>query len=238
MRYSNSKWSLRLSAAIVALAVSYYATTSADAQTHYHSNVALGVRGGFDMSRVFFNPSVPQGFAPGGVAGVTFRYIEENHFGLIAELNFTRRGWKESFENAPQYQYTRHIDYLSLPVFAHIYFGRRGRFFFNAGPEFSLFLGESTSTNFSPAEIPDLPDFPIRYRTIAQMSTPVSQKFDYGISAGLGGEFNIDRRNSVAIEARVYYGLGNIFPSGRRDTFSGSNQMTISATAAYWFKIK
>lgn len=207
-------------------------------QTHYHSNVSVGVKGGVDMSRVFFNPSVPQDFAFGYVAGFTFRYIEESHFGLIAELNLTRRGWKENFETARQYSYSRHIDYLSLPVLAHIYFGRRGRFFFNAGPEFSLFLGESTSSNFNPVDIPTLPDFPTRYRTIAQMTTPVSQKFDYGISAGLGGEFSVTRRHAVSVEARFYYGLGNILPSARRDYFSGSNQMTISATATYWFRIK
>lgn len=208
------------------------------AQTHYHSNVSVGMKAGADLSRVFFNPSVPQGFAAGPTAGVMFRYIEENHFGLIAELNLNRRGWKESFENAPQYSYVRHIDYLSIPILAHIYFGRRGRFFFNCGPEFSLFLKQSTSTNFNPEEIKNLPDFPLRYRTVEQLTLPVSQKLDYGISAGLGGEFSINRRNAISVEARFYYGLGNIMPSKRRDYFSGSNQMTISATVGYWFRFK
>lgn len=228
----------RLVSICAGAALTLSASTAAFSQSHYSSNVSFGVKGGADMSRVFFNPSVPQSFAFGGVAGVTFRYIEESHFGLIAELEYVRRGWKESFEDAPQYSYQRNIDYLSLPVLAHVYFGRRGRFFFNVGPEFSLRLGESTSSNFNPADIPSLPDFPKRYRTVEQMSTPVSQKFDYGISAGLGAEFSINRRNSVSIEARFYYGLGNIFPSARRDTFSASNQMTVAATVGYWFRVK
>ena len=57
------------------------------AQTHYKANIAIGVKGGADMSRVFFNPSVRQSFIFGGVAGMTFRYVEENHFGLIAAVN-------------------------------------------------------------------------------------------------------------------------------------------------------
>ncbi len=228
----------RLSAVFALLLLVCVSALPGASQTHYSSNVSFGVKGGADMSRVFFNPSVPQSMAFGGVAGITFRYVEEAHFGLIAELNYTGRGWKESFEDAPQYSYQRNIDYLSLPILAHIYFGRRGRFFFNVGPEFSLRLGESTSANFNPADIPSLPDFPTRYRTLEQMSTPVSQKFDYGITAGLGAEYNINRRNSIALEFRFYYGLGNIFPSARRDTFSASNQMTVAATLGYWFRIK
>ena len=68
------------------------------AQTHYSSNVCVGARGGIDISRVFFSPSVNQGWPVNPTLGVGIRYIEENHFGLIAELNYVRRGWKENFE--------------------------------------------------------------------------------------------------------------------------------------------
>lgn len=206
-------------------------------QTHYNSNVAVGVRGGMDMSQVFFNPSVRQTFNIGMTGGVMVRYMEENHFGLIAELNFVQRGWKENFEGAP-YEYKRTLNYVELPVFAHIFFGRRGKFFFNAGPQVGLYLGEKVSANFNPEDMSTLPDFPIRNRTNTQMLLDVSQKFDYGISAGVGGEFNLNKKNSLNVEARFYYGLGNVFPSKRADTFSASNQMTISATVGYWFRIK
>ncbi|MBD5356032.1 MAG: PorT family protein [Bacteroides sp.] len=207
-------------------------------QTHYSSNVSLGVKGGADISKVFFSPAVEQQLINPGIAvGVMVRYIEEDHFGLIAELNFVQRGWKENFEKAP-YNYKRTLNYMELPVLAHIYFGRRGRFFFNAGPQVALFLGESTKANFDPKEMATLPDFPYRNRMNSQMLMKVTQKFDYGISAGLGAEFNINRKNSIAFEARFYYGLGNIFPSKRTDTYSASNQMSISATFGYWFRIK
>ncbi len=210
---------------------------SMKAQTHYSSNVAIGVKGGMDVSQVFFNPSVRQSLKLGMTGGVMVRYVEENHFGLIAELNFVQRGWKENFEGAP-YKYQRTLNYLELPVMAHIFFGRRGRFFFNAGPQVGLFLGDKVDADFNPKDMATLPDFPIRNRTNTQMLLDVSQKFDYGISAGLGGEFNLNKRNSLNIEARFYYGLGNIFPSKRADTFSASNQMTVSATIGYWFRIK
>ena len=71
------------------------------AQTHYSSNVQIGVKGGIDLSRVFFNPGVKQKMPLGYTAGIMVRYNEENHFGLIGELNFAQRGWKENFEGAP-----------------------------------------------------------------------------------------------------------------------------------------
>lgn len=207
------------------------------AQTHYSSNVAIGVKGGATFSELFFNPAVRQKFTPGMTAGVMVRYIEENHFGLIAELNFVQRGWAENFEGAP-YNYSRTLDYVELPVMAHIFFGRRGKFFFNAGPQVALFLGESTSANFDPANMATLPDFPYNNRMNEQMLMSATQKIDYGISAGIGGEFHLNRRNSLMVEARFYYGLGNVFPAKRTDTYSASNQMTISATIGYWFRIK
>lgn len=206
-------------------------------QTHYSSNVALGVKGGIDMSQVFFNPSVRQKFALGSTGGITFRYIEENHFGLIAELNFAQRGWSENFEEAP-YNYTRTTDYIELPILAHIFFGRRGRFFFNAGAQVGMYLGDHVKANFDPSEMATLPDFPYRNRMNEQMLLKVSQKMDYGIAAGLGGEFNINPRNSISLEARFYFGLANLFPSKRADTYSASNQMTLSATIGYWFRVK
>lgn len=206
-------------------------------QTHYSSNVSIGAKAGVDFSRVFFNPSVEQKMLMGYTGAFMVRYIEENHFGLIAELDFAQRGWAENFEDAP-YNYSRTLNYIDLGIFAHIYFGRRAKFFFNAGPQVGYFLSESTKANFDPEKMTSLPGFPNRNRTNAQMLIPVSQKIDYGISAGLGCEFNITRKHSVMVEGRFYYGLGNIFPSKRADTFGGSNQMTVSATVGYWFRVK
>lgn len=207
------------------------------AQTHYESNIYLGVKGGVDVSRVFFTPSVKQTFALGANGGVTFRYIEENHFGLIIEANFEQRGWKEDFENYP-FEYTRTIDYIQIPFLAHIYFGQRGKFFFNAGPEVGFRIGESTDANFDYNNLSSIPDFPSALRTTYQYQLAADRKVDFGISAGLGGEFSINPRNSLYIEGRFYYGLGNVLKSGRTELFRGSNSMSIMASIGYWFRVK
>lgn len=219
------------------LAAFPFLSQNVGAQTHYDANISVGVKAGTEFSRVFFNPSVNQKLPFGATAGVTFRYIEENHFGLIAELDFTQRGWEEDFQGAP-YRYRRTLNYIQIPVLAHIYFGRRGRFFINAGPEIGFMISESTSANFNVEEMSQLPGFPLRNRTNEQMTMPVKNKVDYGISGGLGGEFNITHNHSVSLEGRFYFGLGNIFSSRRTDIFSSSNSMAVSLTANYWFRVK
>lgn len=207
------------------------------AQTHYESNVALGVKGGVSFSEVFFNPHVKQTFQPGATVGVMVRYIEENHFGLIGELNFAQRGWKENFEDDP-FNFSKDLNYIDLCFLAHVFFGRRGRFFFNAGPQVGYYLGEKINANFDPNDLPNIPGFPNINRINQQMLEPVTIKVDYGISAGLGGEFNINKRNSINVECRFYFGLANIFSTKRADYFNASNQMSLSATVGYWFRVK
>lgn len=225
----------RLAVWLVALVFAVIGEGVAEAQTHYQSRVYLGAHGGVDFSRVNFTPGVPQSFVIGGNAGLNFRYIEESHFGFIVELNWLQRGWKEVFDELP-YKYSRTVNFIQVPFLAHIYFGRRGKFFFNAGPSISFFVGESTSANFDYANAASIPDLDNHIKS--QYDLPVKQIVDYGIEAGLGGEFSINSRNSIFLEARFYYGLGNMLKSGRTEPIRGSNSMTISVSAGNWFRIK
>lgn len=221
--------------AAIFFAISVVSNITAQAQTHYSSNVSLGVKGGVDLSRITFTPSVKQNFLLGYNGGVTFRYIEENHFGLIAEVDFEQRGWDENFEEYP-YKYSRTLNYVQIPFLAHIYFGRRGRFFFNAGPEIGFLLGESSSFNFDINNVQAIKDFPLR--TTYQYQMAAENKVDFGISAGLGGEFSVNKRNSIYVEGRFYYGLGNVLKSGRAENFRGSNSMSVMVSVGYWLRVK
>lgn len=207
------------------------------AQTHFDSRVDFGARGGVTLSNVMFKPAITSKFGMGYTAGVSFRYSEENHFGLIAEVNLVQRGWAEKFEDLP-YSYQRILNYVEVPVMSHIYFGNRGKFFINAGPEIAYYLGDKIKSNFDYLDTSGLEGFHDKNRRTEQLTMAVSQKLDFGIIAGLGGEFSLNRHNSLAIEARLYYGIGNVMPSGRQDTFSLSNQLSIAVTAGYWFRIK
>ena len=224
----------RIALLIIASVLAY---VSGWAQAHFDSRVDIGARGGVTLSTVMFKPSISGKLGLGYTAGVTFRYSEENHFGLLAEVNFVQRGWAENFEDLP-YSYQRILNYIEVPVMSHIYFGKRGKFFINAGPEIAYFLGDNIKSNFDYEHTQNLEGFHDKNRRFEQLTLKVSQKLDFGIVAGFGGEFSINRKNSVALEARVYYGIGNVVPSGRQDTFSLSNQLSFGLTAGYWFRIK
>ncbi|MDE6099246.1 MAG: PorT family protein [Muribaculaceae bacterium] len=216
---------------------------SASAETHYKPRISLGARAGASLSRISLSPSVRQNWLQGTAGAVTFRYTEEKIFGLIAELGWNQRGWSENFsdpngERNPL-MYKRSITYINLPVMTHIYFGtRRMKFFFNAGPEASYMISSNISSNFDYANPTSSPHWPERARMTEQLTMEISNRFDYGITAGAGGEFYLNPRNSISLEARFYYGLGNIFPAKVSDTFSASRCMSLEFTLGYWFRIK
>ena len=208
------------------------------AQTHYESNITIGGKGGVTLSSASFSPTVPQSMLTGMIVGATFRYIEERHFGLIAEVNLEQRGWKEDFEEAP-YSYSRTLTYIQIPFLTHIYFGStKFHGFFNAGPEVAFMIGESTSANFDINNFQSLDDFPKVNRSTDQIAMPVKNKFDYGISAGLGMEYFIKRKHSVTLEGRFYFGLGNMFGASKSDVFAASRGMSIQVTVGYNFRMK
>ncbi len=208
------------------------------AQRHYTPKVYIGGKAGATMSSIAFSPDVQQSMSNGLIAGVTFRYVEEKHVGLMAEINIGQRGWKEDFEEFP-FSYERKLTYIQVPLMTHIFFGgRKFKGIINLGPEVSYLIGESTNANFDYNNITSVPNFPMENRMTEQMYTGVKNKFDYGITAGIGMEFIFKRRHSFMLEGRYYFGLGNIYPDNKRDTFSASRSSTISITLSYMFRIK
>ena len=99
----------------------------------FQQELSLGASFGTTFSRVSFAPtSVQQKMKLGYTGGLALRWITEKNLGLQAEINFTQQGWEEKFEEQPQYQYSRTINYIEIPFLTHIYFGsKRFRAFIN-----------------------------------------------------------------------------------------------------------
>ncbi|MDE6765573.1 MAG: PorT family protein [Duncaniella sp.] len=211
------------------------------AQREYSPKFYLGAKGGATLSRMTFSPGVHQKMVQGVTMGVSAKYVEENIFGLLAEVNVTQRGWKEDFERdlAPEFDYSRKLTYIQIPFMTHIYFGAdKFKGFINLGPEFGYMLGDKISANFEYNNLKDIPGFPTTMRTNEQMSMEIERKFDYGIAAGAGMEFIVKRKHSLQLEGRFYYGLGNIFNDSKRDFFSASRGMSIEITLGYMIRVK
>lgn len=210
------------------------------AQTHYVPHIMVGARAGMTMSNVTFSPGVEQKLAMGYTFGASFTYAEERHVGLRVELGIAQRGWKEDFEDlGDQFSYERKLTYINLPVMTHIFFGsRKVKCLFNLGPEFGYCIAESINANFDYMHPTQVPGFPTRNRSYEQLYMDVKNRFDYGITGGVGVEYVINKKNSIQLEARYYFGLGNIYPSSKKDVFSASRNQTISVALAYQFRLK
>ncbi len=208
------------------------------AQREYDPHFALGVKGGVTFSRMEFVPSVEQTMNMGMIMGLQARYTEEKFFGLIAELNIVQGGWKEVFEGT-EFNYSRTLTYIQLPILTHIYFGGKiVKGFFNLGPSVSYMIADNISSNFDYQNPTLVQGFPYQNRRLNQMKMEVAKKFDYGITAGAGMEFIIKKRHSILLEGRYYYGLGNIYPSAKKDEFSASRGSSIQVTLGYLFHLK
>ncbi len=223
------------------------------AQIGSHRNdLAVGVNGGYVMNSVGFDPKVPQKQCGGITGGLSVRYVCEKYFSTIcsiyAEVNYAQLGWKQKIltaENQPVInpqtslaeEYQRTLNYVQIPIFAHLAWGREQKgvqFFFQAGPQFGLFLNESTKANY----LLDAPNTADRSNTItAQETMPVEKKIDYGIAAGLGLELSLPKVGHFLLEGRYYYGLANIYGNSKKDYFGKSNHGTVTVKLSYLFDL-
>lgn len=238
---------------IAVVALSFCSLTTVQAQIGEHrSDFAIGVNGGYVLSKVGFTPTVQQKQHGGITGGVSLRYVCEKYFKTIcsvyAEVNYAKVGWTEDIldiENnavlisgtGEALKYQRDITYIQIPVFAHLAWGREERgfnFFVNLGPQIGIYLNESTTTNFDETT----PTENDRVSNItAQYDMPVEKKLDYGIAAGAGMEYSIPKVGHFLLEGRYYYGLGNIYGSSKKDYFGKSNFGQIVVKASYLFDI-
>lgn len=228
-------------------------TFNAVAQVGQHRNdFSIGFNGGYVLSSVSFSPSVPQKMHGGVTGGLSLRYVCEKYFNTVcsiyAEVNYASLGWRDKIQdvnNAPVINeitgeaeaYSRTINYIQVPIMAHLAWGKESRgvqFFINLGPQFGIYLNESTKMNF---------DFEKRNRTarsssiVAQDTMAVEKRFDYGIAAGIGLEYTVPRIGHFLVEGRYYYGLGNIYGDSKRDYFGRSNFGNIILKMTYLFDI-
>lgn len=211
--------------------------TTVLAQRYYTPKIYVGGKAGTTFSQMSFSPDVKQSMLMGYMAGVSVKYTEENYFGLIAEFNIEQRGWQEDFEEAP-FSYKRHLTYFQIPLLTHIYFGNDNiKGFVNLGPEIGFLIGDKITADFDYKNPLSVPNFPAN-RMTEQLYTDVKNKFDYGISGGIGLEYIIKKRHSIILEGRYYFGLGSIYPDKKKDTFSASRGTSILISLGYMYRFK
>lgn len=211
-----------------------------------HHDLSIGINGGYILNKVAFTPKVNQKFYTAPTFGITLRYTSERYYGMIcafqAELNYAGSGWKEDIYSSANQplpdKYSRQLQYFQLPVMANLGFGRMDRGFKGyliAGPQVGYLVSDkekrSEEWTTSHSGVPD------RMNGItAQYGRAVENKFEYGITAGLGAELST-RAGRFLIEGRYYMALSNLYGNSKSDPFPRSNNGTIVAKVTYLFDI-
>ena len=232
-----------LSTLIILALLPLGATAQVGEQKH---DLCIGVNGGIAMNKVGFTPKINQTYHIAPTAGLTLRYTSERYLGMYcafqAELNYTELGWKEDIYSSTNTKlpdtYKRNQSYIQLPVMAHLGFGKyRDGFkgYMVAGPQFGYLIGDKekqseTWTTMSSGR-PDRMN-----NVVAQYGLKAENKFEYGITAGLGGEMTT-RFGHFLLEGRYYMGLSNIYGNSKTDPFPKSNHSTITFKVTYLFDV-
>lgn len=211
----------------------------------YRNQFYIGANGGVNINSASFISSVRQTTDIATNAGVSFRYINEKYFAMISgvhiEVNLSQKGWNELFEKLndsgepvkdTSREYRRRTNYLEIPMLAHLAFGKDDgfQFFIHAGPQIGFLLSESESIRNI-----DMANLSITQREI--YGNKLHQKFDYGISGGLGIEFNSRKAGNFSLEGRYYFGLSDFYRTTKKDFFSRAAHSTISVKLNYLFRL-
>ena len=203
-------------------------------------NLAVGVNLGMNMTKVDFSPRIKLDSHNGMAFGVTARYMSEKYFkmmcGIQAEINYTQRGWKEKIEDGSGDTYSRTMNYVEVPLLAHLAFGKDAldkgmKFFVNMGPQVAYFISEKEkkSAEWNPNYRPN--------GVNQQYGKMVENKFDYGLLGGVGMELST-KVGHFLLEGRYYYGLSDFWGSSKKDEFGRSGHNYMGIKLAYLFDIK
>ena len=201
-------------------------------------DLAIGVNGGYALNQVSFSPNVNQTMHGGITMGGTVRYTCEKYFSMICaiqgELNFAQLGWTED-DPDETYTYKRDVYYLNIPMMVNLGFGKEKggvKGYILAGPHIGFCIGEKEKKDGDWDGTSLLP------RLIELHSNkPVENKFDYGITLGLGMDVCTKNGHHFTLEGRYGLSLSNIFKSTKQDTFSRSANNVITVKVAYLFDI-
>ena len=204
------------------------------AQEDFQKELCWGLNGGVSISSVNFNPNPTgrQNSLIQGVGGLTVRYISEKYFGLQCELNYSQRGWEETFPNFSELYYRRSLDYIEFPILTHLTFSvsKRLSAIFNLGPQLGYLLSEKIDSNMDAANFEYIPSY---YAQKGQ------NRFDWGLCFGGGLEFRTNS-GSFILDGRYYFGLSDVFTNSKINPtyyFAASSNQIISVKFTYLFKL-
>lgn len=158
-------------------------------------NTEFGVKGGLNMSNLYTDDADDENVLFGFNAGVYATLPVSDFIAIQPELLFTTRGSKLEYNNAlAQGNVKLKLNYIELPLLVRVNITRN--FNIHAGG-YASYMVSAKSTGDGDFEFED------------QYDTDDFNKFDAGLAAGIGVDFN-----PISVGLRYNYGLTTIQKDG------------------------
>lgn len=181
----------------------------------------------------------------GATFGIPIRYDFNSWFGLQSEVSVTYKnyGIERSWAYASNY-YDFTNTYLDIPVMARFKFGSEKIYGYAlAGAYIGAWLNShikgAQMRYFDQAEEPDEFYSGYKFDEKYEFDSRRDNRFDAGITAGLGVQYAINSRFGVFAEVRYSYGLTDTQKDYMRHRFPRyNNTLALQIGATYTFKRK
>lgn len=171
----------------------------------------LGLEGGPNLSTVNITSSIfkvnsePTIYGSGGFI---FQYNFKNFLSIKTGFSYQAKGFQVKdllFTDASGNilstgKMSTRLDYLTFPVLVKASFGKKVQFFVNAGPYAGYLLQKIDRTKINGGTTTDQDD----------LSTSGLNRWDFGVSGGIGIAIPIRTYWVISVEARNYTGLMDI----------------------------
>ena len=184
--------------------VNFFLTTTIAAQPN---KFEAGIEGGGSLRFLWGNALVrlSNNAVIGFAGGAAFQYNFPKYFSIRTSLLFERKGngskgtaLNYTGGNEGTYTLRSNFDYLTLPVLFRASFGKKVKYFVNAGPYFGYLIKET---------------YKIKGTNIPSTSTENTNYFqrpDVGLTAGIGFSAPLTKVLALSFELRNNLGLYNI----------------------------
>jgi hypothetical protein len=196
------------------------------AQKSFEPSTYIGIHGGSNLSRVYFNPIVSQDMLSSLNFGLVFRHVSQPHVGLQIEVNAAGKGWKETLEDSIG-TYKRKLETIDIPMMAVFIAGSKAvRYAFTLGPYVSYLRHEKETIN-----IADTLDYRPYYLK------PLENNWEFGFTGGLAVEYHT-KLGVFALRASYSHSLSNLFPLNVDEYyFAGSRNQVINLGVSYYIRL-
>lgn len=209
---------LKKALAVVLLTIGV--TTTIQAQ---ESGASIGIKGGINMSNLYTKDVDDENVLAGFNVGLFAELPITSSLSLQPEVSFTTKGAELNYNNAfAQGTGKFRLNYIEVPVLLKANLTKNFNIHF--GP-YAAFLVDSKITNESQSGT---------YNFEENINKDDLNKFDYGVAAGIGFDFD-----SFGLGARYNYGLSTVGKErtvlGQTYTFPDSKNSVLSVYAAIKF---